>query len=291
MRLTDDTTLYSRVASGFRPGGANDFRTRPAQQGVIAPAEYEFGHAVELRGRREELLRSIRVVHRTVGVSHRLVRSADLGDRSRWHVRVHRATPVRATSTAWSCRSTVSPPIALSLNLGATYTDSRLSEDMPIPPIPGARQQPNPTQPRTASMAIAFRTAPKWALAGSGARTKSRSRRTVTGYAEHQLQLSERVVHGVQQHLRPDQLSGAGQTTSLMGVRFGVRCGGWDTSIFVDNVTDEVPRSGSARDGRRLSCLHGAAVDRGSCAFRRTSEPIGKCGGRSCSGAAAFAGP
>jgi hypothetical protein len=30
----------------------------------------------------------------------------------------------------------------------------------------------------------------------------------------------------------------------LVGVRFGVRYEGWDTSLFVDNVTDEVPDIG-----------------------------------------------
>ncbi len=30
----------------------------------------------------------------------------------------------------------------------------------------------------------------------------------------------------------------------LVGVRFGVRYGAWDTSVFIDNVTDEVPDLG-----------------------------------------------
>ena len=37
---TDDTTFYARIASGFRPGGVNDFRSAAARD-VIVPEKYE----------------------------------------------------------------------------------------------------------------------------------------------------------------------------------------------------------------------------------------------------------
>lgn len=224
--LTDDTSLYSRIASGFRPGGANN-SDAAAQQGVIAPDKYESDRlwSYEVGAKTYFLNRMFytEVALYRINWSDQQISATDPGGTF-----VYIANAGKSYVNGFELQINAQPTDALSFNFGATYTDSRLSEDMP------ARSQTSGFDgdriPYT----------PKWSYAGQVQYQVPLSA-SLTGYAStHFNYRGESYTNFNSQADDYRELD----DYFLVGLRAGVRFESWDAGIFVDNVTDEVPEIG-----------------------------------------------
>ena len=225
-KLTGDTTLYSRIASGFRPGGAND-SDAAAQQGVIAPDKYESDTlwSYEVGAKTYFLNRMLytEVALYRINWSDQQISVTDPGGTF-----VYIANAGKSYVNGFELQVNAQPTDSLSFNLGATYTDSRLSEDMPstaqVSGFDGDRI------PYT----------PKWSYAGQ-VQYEVPFSSAMTGYA------STNFNYRGESYTNFNSLADDYQQLDdyfLVGLRAGVRLEGWDAGIFVDNVTDEVPEIG-----------------------------------------------
>ena len=224
--LTDATALYGRIASGFRPGGAND-SDAAAQQGVIAPDHYESDElwSYEVGAKSYFLNRMLytEVALYRINWSDQQISVDDPGGTF-----VYIANAGKSYVNGFELQINAQPTDALSFNLGATYTDSRLSEDMPA----GAQTSglDGDRIPYT----------PKWSYAGQ-VRYEAPFSSSLTGYAStHFNYRGESYTNFNSQAEDYRQLD----DYFLVGLRAGVRFDTWDAGIFVDNVTDEVPEIG-----------------------------------------------
>ena len=234
--LTTDTTLYSRIASGFRPGGAND-SDAAAQQGVIAPDQYE-----------SDTLWSFEVGAKTYFLDRMFYTEVSLY-RINWSDQqisvtdpggtfVYIANAGKSYVNGFEFQINAQPTDALSFNLGATYTDSRLSEDLPS------------TAQTSGLDGDRIPYTPKWSYAGQVSYEVPFSS-SLTGYAS--TNFNYRGVSYTNFNSQADDYQELDDYL-LIGVRAGVRFEGWDAGIFVDNVTDEVPQIGLrvSGDGYRV---------------------------------------
>jgi iron complex outermembrane receptor protein len=224
--LTGDTTLYSRIASGFRPGGANN-SDAAAQQGVIAPDKYEsdtlWSFEVGAKSYFSNRMLYTEVAVYRINWSDQQISATDPGGTF-----VYIANAGKSYVNGFEFQINAQPTDALSLNLGATYTDSRLSEDMP-----GASQTPGFDGDR-----IPY--TPKWSYAGQ-VQYEVPFSSALTGYA------STNFNYRGESYTNFNSQSGDYRQLDdyfLVGLRAGVRFESWDGGLFVDNVTDEVPEIG-----------------------------------------------
>jgi outer membrane receptor protein involved in Fe transport len=231
---TNDTTFYARVASGFRPGGAND-SVGALQNGVVVPGEYGsdtlWSYEVGSKSYFFDRALYTEVSVYRIDWSDQQISLTDPGGTF-----VYIGNAGKSYVNGLEFQVNAQPTDALSLSVGATYTDSRLSEDMPVPPppLPGS----DPTPYGFDGDRIPY--SPKWSFAGQMQYEVPFSS-ALTGYAATNFNYrsasytSFNSTFGDYQEL---------EGYLLVGVRFGVRYEGWDTSLFVDNVTDEVPDIG-----------------------------------------------
>lgn len=235
--VTNDTTFYARIASGFRPGGVNDADSAAAQ-GVFVPEKYD----------------SDTLWNYEVGVKSYLFNRALYAELSVYRIDwsdqqialqdpnaifAYIGNAGKSFVNGVELQINAQPTDNLSLNLGATFTDSRLSEDMPVPPPP-ADPDDGPTPYGLDGDRIPY--SPKWAFAGS-AQYEIPFSSAVTGYASTSFNYRSVSYTAFNSSFGPTNYQEL-DDYFLMGVRLGVRYEGWDTSIFVDNVTDEVPDLG-----------------------------------------------
>jgi iron complex outermembrane recepter protein len=225
-KLTGDTTLYSRIASGFRPGGAND-SDAAAQQGVIAPDKYEsdtlWSYEVGAKTYFANRMLYTEVALYRINWSDQQISVTDPGGTF-----VYIANAGKSYVNGFEFQINAQPTDSLSFNLGATYTDSRLSEDMPA--TAQAFGFDGDRIPYT----------PKWSYAGL-VQYEMPFSSALTGYA------STNFNYRGESYTNFNSESGDYQQLDdyfLVGLRAGVRFEGWDAGIFVDNVTDEVPEIG-----------------------------------------------
>jgi iron complex outermembrane receptor protein len=225
-KLTGDTTLYSRVASGFRPGGAND-ADAAAQQGIIAPAKYESDTlwSYEVGAKTYFLNRAVytEVALYRINWSDQQISVTDPGGTF-----VYIANAGKSYVNGFEFQINAQPTDSLSFNLGATYTDSRLSEDMPA------------TAQASGFDGDRIPYTPKWSYAGQ-VQYEVPFSSALTGYASTNFNYrGESYTNFNSQADDYQQLD----DYLLVGLRAGVRFEGWDAGLFVDNVTDEVPEIG-----------------------------------------------
>jgi iron complex outermembrane recepter protein len=225
-KLTVDTTLYSRIASGFRPGGAND-SDAAAQQGVIAPAKYEsdtlWSYEVGAKTYFANRMLYTEVALYRINWSDQQISVTDPGGTF-----VYIANAGKSYVNGIEFQINAQPTDSLSFNLGATYTDSRLSEDMPA--TAQAFGFDGDRIPYT----------PKWSYAGQ-VQYEMPFSSALTGYASTNFNYrGESYTNFNSQSDDYQQLD----DYFLVGLRAGVRFEHWDAGIFVDNVTDEVPEIG-----------------------------------------------
>jgi iron complex outermembrane receptor protein len=225
-KLTGDTSLYGRIASGFRPGGAND-ADAAAQQGVIAPAKYESDTLWSYEvGAKSYFIN--RMVYTEVAVyrinwSDQQIAATDPGGTF-----VYIANAGKSYVNGFEFQINAQPTQSVSFNLGATYTDSRLSEDMPS--SAQASGFDGDRIPYT----------PKWSYAGQ-VQYETPFSSALTGYASTNFNYrGESYTNFNSQSDDYRELD----DYFLVGLRAGVRFESWDAGIFVDNATDEVPEIG-----------------------------------------------
>jgi outer membrane receptor protein involved in Fe transport len=234
--LTGDTTLYSRIASGFRPGGAND-SDAAAQQGVSAPAKYEsdtlWSYEVGAKTYFANRMFYTEVSLYRINWSDQQIAVTDPGGTF-----VYIANAGKSYVNGFEFQLNGQPTDALSFNLGATYTDSRLSEDLPA------------TSQTSGFDGDRLPYTPKWSFAGQ-LTYEVPFTSTLTGYAS--TNFNYRGVSYTNFNSQSDDYQEL-DDYFLVGVRAGVRVEGWDAGIFVDNVTDEVPEIGLrvSGDGYRV---------------------------------------
>jgi iron complex outermembrane recepter protein len=225
-KLTGDTTLYSRIASGFRPGGAND-SDAAAQQGVIAPDKYEsdtlWSYEVGAKTYFANRMLYTEVALYRINWSDQQISITDPGGTF-----VYIANAGKSYVNGFEFQINAQPTESLSFNVGATYTDSRLSEDMPA--SASASGFDGDRIPYT----------PKWSYAGQ-VQYEVPFSSALTGYASTNFNYrGESYTNFNSQSDDYRQLD----DYFLVGLRSGVRFDAWDASIFVDNLTDEVPEIG-----------------------------------------------
>jgi outer membrane receptor protein involved in Fe transport len=225
-KLTGDTTLYSRIASGFRPGGAND-SDAAAQQGVIAPDKYEsdtlWSYEVGAKSYFLNRMLYTEVALYRINWSDQQISVTDPGGTF-----VYIANAGKSYVNGFEFQINAQPTEALSLNLGATYTDSQLSEDMPA------------TAQTSGFDGDRIPYTPKWSYAGQ-VQYEIPFSSALTGYA------STNFNYRGESYTNFNSQSDDYQKLDdyfLVGLRAGVRVDAWDAGIFVDNVTDEVPEIG-----------------------------------------------
>lgn len=238
---TADTSYYLRVASGFRPGGVNDFRSAAARN-VIVPEKYdsdtlwnyEVGVKSYFLGR---ALYTELSVYRIDWSDQQIA----LQDPNAIFAYIGNAG--KSFVNGIELQINAQPTETLTFNLGATVTDSRLSEDMPLPPLPPPTQNnPNPQRAPYGREGDRIPYSPKWAVTGS-ANYEIPFSSSLTGYANTNFNYRGKSYSAFNATFGPTNYQQL-DDYFLMGVRFGVRYESWDTSIFVDNVTDEVPEIG-----------------------------------------------
>ncbi len=234
--LTGDTTLYSRVASGFRPGGANN-SDAAAQQGVIAPDQYEsdtlWSYEVGAKSYFFDRAVYTEVALYRINWSDQQISVTDPGGTF-----VYIANAGKSYVNGFELQVNAQPTNALTLSVGATYTDSRLSEDLPS------------TSQTSGFDGDRIPYTPKWSYAGQVSYEVPFSA-ALTGYAG--TNFNYRGVSYTNFNSRANDYREL-DDYFLIGVRAGVRYEGWDAGIFVDNVTDEVPQIGLrvSGDGYRV---------------------------------------
>jgi len=225
-KLTGDTTLYSRIASGFRPGGAND-SDAAAQQGVIAPAKYESDTLWSYEvGAKTYFMRRMfytEVALYRINWSDQQISVTDPGGTF-----VYIANAGKSYVNGFEFQINAQPTDSLSFNLGATYTDSKLSEDMPS------------TAQTSGFDGDRIPYTPKWSYAGQ-VQYEVPFSSALTGYASTNFNYrGESFTNFNSQSDDYQKLD----SYFLVGLRAGVRVDSWDAGLFVDNVTDEVPQIG-----------------------------------------------
>lgn len=225
-KLTADTSLYSRIASGFRPGGAND-SDAAAQQGVIAPDKYEsdtlWSYEVGAKSYFLNRMLYTEVALYRIDWSDQQISVTDPGGTF-----VYIANAGKSYVNGFEFQINAQPTDSLSFNLGATYTDSRLSEDMPA------------TAQASGFDGDRIPYTPRWSYAGQ-VQYELPFSSDLTGYASTNFNY-----RGESYTNFNDQADDYQQLDDyfLVGLRAGVRFDAWDAGIFVDNVTDEVPEIG-----------------------------------------------
>jgi outer membrane receptor protein involved in Fe transport len=234
--LTNDTTFYSRIASGFRPGGAND-SDAAAQQGVIAPAKYTsdtlWSYEIGAKTYFADRMFYSEVSLYRINWSDQQISVTDPGGTF-----VYIANAGKSYVNGFEFQLNGQPTDRLSFNLGATYTDSRLSEDLPA------------TAQTSGFDGDRIPYTPKWSFAGQLTYEVPFSS-TLTGYAS--TNFNYRGVSYTNFNSQSDDYQEL-DSYFLLGLRAGVRVDGWDAGVFVDNVTDEVPEIGLrvSGDGYRV---------------------------------------
>lgn len=231
---TNDTTFYARVASGFRPGGAND-SVGALQNGVAVPGEYGSDTLWNFEVGSKNYFFD-RALYTEVSVyridwSDQQISLTDPGGTF-----VYIGNAGKSYVNGFEFQVNAQPTDALSLSIGATYTDSRLSEDMPEPPPPPPGRPPTPYGFDGDRIPYS----PKWSFAGQ-LRYDVPFSAALTGYAATNFNYRSASYTSFNSTFDDYQEL---EEYFLMGVRFGVRYEGWDTSLFVDNVTDEAPQIG-----------------------------------------------
>ncbi|MET0534544.1 MAG: TonB-dependent receptor [Steroidobacter sp.] len=225
-KLTNDTTLYSRIASGFRPGGAND-ADAAAQQGVIAPAKYEsdtlWSYEVGAKTYFASRMFYTEVALYRINWSDQQISVTDPGGTF-----VYIANAGKSYVNGFEFQINAQPTDQLSFNIGATYTDSKLSEDMPA------------TAQTSGFDGDRIPYTPKWSYAGQ-VQYEVPFSSSLTGYASSNFNYRGKSYTNFNSQADDYQEL---DDYFLVGLRAGVRFDSWDAGLFVDNVTDEVPEIG-----------------------------------------------
>jgi len=221
------TTFYGRIASGFRPGGSNN-AAAAADQGISVPSSYvadelwnyELGAKTYLIDR----MLYLEAAAYRIDWSNQQISVTDPGGTF-----VYIANAGKTTVNGAELKLNASPVDGLTFNVGVTYTDSTLAEDLPGDRLPYT---------------------PKWAFAGQFAYEAPVSD-SVTGYFNTNV------------NYRGSSATAFNDTDSnfarlddyvLVNAQLGARFDMVDVALFADNLFDAVPQIGLriSGDGYRV---------------------------------------
>ncbi|MFV3077370.1 TonB-dependent receptor [Niveispirillum fermenti] len=222
----EDVSFYARVASGFRPGGAND-ADGAAQYGVTVPGRYTSDTLWNYEAGVKSYLfdRSVFAelsVYR-IDWSGQQISVTDPGGTFAYIANAGKSY-VNGVEFQVNARATSE----LSFNFGITYTDSQLSEDLPA--TSAAAGFDGDRIPYT----------PRWSFGGQVTYETDLSD-TVEGYLTGNFSyrgasFTEFNSTNANYQRLDDYL--------LLGLRAGARFGTWDASLYVDNLTDKAAEIG-----------------------------------------------
>ncbi|WP_339067762.1 TonB-dependent receptor [Teredinibacter turnerae] len=224
--LSESTTLYARAASGFRPGGVNNADTA-AQYGITVPGQYD----------------SDELWNYEVGAKSYLGQHL-YGELTFYHIDWSRqqisATDPEGTFVyiANAGESTVDGVEAMlnadfsngwTGNIGITYTDSKLAED--LPDSAETTGYSGDRLPYTARVAFSGQVQyefelPKFGSNGFISTNFNYRGNSYTAFNEDDSNYQE--LHSYH----------------LVSARAGIRRDTWELGMFIDNLTDEIPEIG-----------------------------------------------
>ncbi|WP_029015049.1 TonB-dependent receptor [Niveispirillum irakense] len=223
---TPDTSFYARAASGFRPGGTND-ADGAAQYGVVVPARYTSDTLWNYEAGVKSYLLD-RAVFAELSVyridwSNQQISVTDPGGTFAYISNAGKSY-VNGVEFQVNARATQE----LSFNFGITYTDSKLSEDLPDTAATGGFD--GDRIPYT----------PKWSFGGQVSYETDLTP-DIQGYLTSNF------------NYRGSSYSEFNDTNDnyqrlddyfLLGLRAGARFGTWDASLYVENLTDKAAEIG-----------------------------------------------
>ena len=232
-----NTTLYGRVASGFRPGGANN-AAAAADQGITVPAQYTsdelWNYEIGAKSWLFDRMVYVELALYHIDWSDQQISVTDPGGT---FVYIANAGQTEVNGVEFQINS--EPVPGLTTSFGVTYTDSKLAEDLPA----------------TAEVAgLAGDTlpySPKWAFAGQVGYETMIGTET-EGYVSTNFNYRSGSATGFND---TDPNYAELEDYFLMNARLGVRFEDTaDVSLFVDNILDTVPQIGLriSGDGYRV---------------------------------------
>jgi iron complex outermembrane recepter protein len=224
-KLTPDNLLYAQAAQGFRPGGAiGEFQstgvaalhalgyaTPPTQYSPDSLWDYEIG------SKNSFLSGKLTISGSVYYIDWKDIQLAlNLSDGEQFI-----SNAGKATSKGFELETAAYPLTGLELHLSVAYTDATFGQTLAdIDTIAGA---PLPNVPR-------------WTYSLSSVYTRPLSAE-VNGYVRTDLNHVDSRINDLA-GLPSGVVNEAGYT--LLNLRFGVQCQGWDTALFVDNATNRV---------------------------------------------------
>ncbi|MBZ6377146.1 TonB-dependent receptor [Pacificimonas flava] len=234
---TTATTFYGRVASGFRPGGANN-AAAAADQGITVPAQYEadelWNYEIGAKSWLLDRLLYVELALYHIDWSNQQISVTDPGGTF-----VYISNAGKTEVNGVELQINAQPAKGLSTSFGVTYTDSTLAEDMPsTAEVAGLDGDTLPYSP-------------KWAFAGQlGYEGEISS--TVEGYVSTDFNYrGESATSFNDSDPNYAELDDYFLLNGQVGVRFDNHA---DVSLFVDNILDTVPQIGLriSGDGYRV---------------------------------------
>lgn len=220
--LTDDLLAYVQVAEGFRAGGPND-QTAASIANVQIPAgfgsdsiiNYELGLKASLLNR---ALTMSGAVYQIDWTDIQVSQFADSATGLRF---TYRGNGGKAKVQGLEFEMSAHPTDALQFGLGFSYTDSKLTEDLPIP-TQGRANDPLPYVPEWIGSVNARYSRPildgDWEAFVGGDWS-------YTGETANRLRSTDRYYRKLEAY-------------DILNLRVGMQGKGWTTVLSVDNVLD-----------------------------------------------------
>lgn len=224
--MSSETTAYARIASGFRPGGVNDAEGA-AQYGVTVPAAYNsddlWNYEIGVKSYFADRRYYVELAAYHIDWSNQQVSVTDPGGTFAFI-----ANAGKSAVDGVEAQITARPIDGLFINLGATYTNARLTADMPsTAETAGEKGDRIPYSPKFSYAGQITYEAPlgseaTWRV-GANFNYRGSSYTSFNDQDPNMAQLDDYF---------------------LLNASTGVSYRGWDTSLFVENVTDAVPEIG-----------------------------------------------
>lgn len=225
--ITDNTTLYARAASGFRPGGVND-SANAADYGVTVPAGYEADELWNYEVGAKSYLLDQRVYAEftlyRIDWDKQQISVTDPGGTF-----VYIANAGKSVVNGAEAMINASFDNGLSGNLAVTFTDSSLSEDLPNTAETSGYD--GDRLPYTA----------RWAMSGQLEYEFPMDWFDSTGYVNTNFNFRDDSYTAFNSD---DDNYAKLDSYLLVGLRAGMRTDSWEAGLFVDNLTDEAPEIG-----------------------------------------------
>jgi len=221
-----DTTLYARAASGFRPGGVND-ADGAAQFGVVVPEGYSsdelWNYEVGVKSYFGDRKYYVELSAYRIDWTDQQIAVTDPGGTF-----VYIANAGESVVNGLEAQITARPIDGLFINFGATYTDAKLTADLPS------------TASAAGSDGDRIPYSPEWSYAGQ-----------ISYEAPLGAEATWKV--GANFNYRGESFTGFNDQDPnqarlddyfLVNATVGLNYRDWSGTLFVDNVTDTVPEIG-----------------------------------------------